>query len=93
MRAAFESCHKGWGISEITALRLSGKEISPRGCGRGGDGDGTGSVVRFQSVSVAIPYSYHQSLEVVIPTTVSMALSLSGCEITLRENESEDGRV
>ncbi|KAH9959909.1 hypothetical protein BGW80DRAFT_1366060 [Lactifluus volemus] len=31
MRAAFESCHKGWGISEIMALRLSGKEISPRG--------------------------------------------------------------
>ncbi|KAH9970092.1 hypothetical protein BGW80DRAFT_1333246 [Lactifluus volemus] len=41
MRAAFESCHKGWGISVITESRLPGKEISPREYGRGGVGMGT----------------------------------------------------
>ena len=30
MRAALESCHKGWGVSTIMGVAASGQEISTR---------------------------------------------------------------
>jgi hypothetical protein len=63
------------------------------GHGRGGDGDGDrrGGQHHLVPSLVTISYLRYQSFDVVILTIMSMILTLSGCEIALRDNESERG--